>query len=73
MTTILGNSRSLATIVLATAVFTGCVTGSFQEFDQTVKAGDHHRLYEPLAATPQGILERLSEIDLEPARVFPLS
>ena len=73
MTTILENSRPLAILILATAVFTGCVTGSFQEFDQTVKAGDQHRLYEPLAATPQGLLEQLSEIDLEPASVFHLS
>ena len=73
MTTILGNSRSLATVVLATAVFAGCVTGSFQEFDQTVKAGNQHRLYEPLAATPQGLLEQLSEVDLAPASVFHLS
>ncbi|MCH8204553.1 MAG: TolC family protein, partial [Candidatus Hydrogenedentes bacterium] len=73
MTTRSGNRRSFPAVVLLATILGGCVPGSLQEFDRTIQISDQHRLYEPLAATPQGILERLAEIDLEPATVFHLS
>ena len=65
--------RPILASLIAAALTGGCVTGSLQEFDQTLKADDSHRLYEPLAATPQTVLEQLAEIELEPTVVFLLS
>ena len=60
MTTRSGNRRSFPAAVLLATILGGCVPGSLQEFDRTIETSDQHRLYEPLAATPQGILERLA-------------